>query len=290
MPRRSLGKGLSELLAGANMAATRAVIDVELDRLQPNPYQPRRVISEEALAELTDSIREQGVLQPLLVREIEHGYQIVAGERRWRAARLLELATVPCLVHQFDDSQTLQVALIENLQRDDLNPIEQARAFRQLIEEFGMTQEELSSGIGKSRSAVANCLRLLSLPLEIQEGVEEGALSEGHARALLALRDEPGLLYQATEQIVREDLNVRQTEKLVRKISERAAASPEPTPPSSAAPDPHLVSAVDRLQEALATRVRIARKAQGGGTIRITYHDDEELSRLLDVIAPDVGL
>lgn len=290
MPRRSLGKGLSDLLAGASMAATRAVIEVGLDRLQPNPYQPRRQISEDEISGLADSIREQGILQPLLVRETEHGYQIVAGERRWRAAQLLELATVPCLIHQFDDRQTLQVALIENLQRDDLNAIEQARAFRQLKEEFGMTQEELAGSIGKSRSAVANSLRLLSLPVEIQEGVEEGTLTEGHARALLALRGEPGLLYQACEQIVRQDLNVRQTERLVQRVSEQAAVSAEPVRAEATEADPHLAAARDRLQETLATKVRITPKAGGGGTIRVTYHDDEELNRLLDAIAPDIGL
>jgi ParB family transcriptional regulator, chromosome partitioning protein len=289
MQRRSLGRGLSDLLSGANAVSIRAVIEVAIDRLQPNPYQPRHTVDPDQLAELADSLRAQGILQPLLVREIAGGYQIIAGERRWRAAKLLDLPTVPCIVHQLDDSQALQVALIENLQRDDLNSVDQARAFRCLIEEFGMTQEEVATRVGKSRSTIANSLRLLSLPVELQDAIAGGTLTEGHARALLGLREEPALLYAAYQRIADEGLNVRQTEELVRRLPEQVAAQ---APPCDVAPgepplDVHAAAAAERLQQALAARVTIKPRRRGG-TIKIIYHDLEELNRLLDTIAPEL--
>lgn len=291
MQKRGLGRGLSDLLAGTGGVSTRGVIEVEVDRLHPSPFQPRRNFEEEELRDLAASISEQGILQPLLVRETAEGYQIVAGERRWRAASLARLATVPCLVHECDDREALQIALIENLHREDLNPIEQARAFRQLIEEFGMKQEELAERVGKSRPAVANALRLLSLPVEVQDAVIEGTLSEGHARALLALREDPALLYQVCERVIREGLSVRQTEELVRKssalVSAPGQAERRKAPPTD---DPHLIAAAERLQQALATKVQIRQRSNGSGTIRIHYHDAEELGRLLDTLAPEAGI
>ncbi len=291
MQKRGLGRGLSDLLAGTGGVSTRGVIEVEVDRLYPSPFQPRRNFEEEELRDLAASIAEQGVLQPLLVRETAEGYQIVAGERRWRAAGLAGLATVPCLVHECDDGQALQMALIENLQREDLNPIEQARAFRQLIEEFGMKQEEVADRVGKSRPAVANVLRLLSLPVEVQDAVIAGTLSEGHARALLPLRDEPALLYQVCEQVIQQGLSVRQTEELVRKSSALSSA-PAQAKQGRGAPtdDPHLAAAVERLQQALATRVQIRQRSDGSGTILIHYHDVEDLGRLLDALAPEAEI
>jgi ParB family chromosome partitioning protein len=287
MQKRSLGRGLSDLLSGTNAMSTRAIIEVETEKLQPNPMQPRRVIDYERLGDLANTIRDQGILQPILVREAAEGYQIVAGERRWRAAGFLNMPTVPCIVTDLDDFQALEVALIENLQRDDLNPIDEARAYKRLNEEFGVSQEELGGRLGKSRSAVANCMRLLTLPLEVQDAVCEGTLTEGHARALLTLREQPALLYQACQDTISRGLNVRDTEEIARKYSAQGSAPP-PQPAPAAATDPHLGAVQERLQAALATKVALAPRPDGGGTIRISYHDVEELSRLLDAIAPEM--
>jgi ParB family chromosome partitioning protein len=290
MQKRSLGRGLSDLLSGVGAVSTRGVIEVELDRIQPNPYQPRRVFTEEDLSELASSIRQQGVLQPLLVREAEEGYQLIAGERRWRAAAMAGLATVPCLVNNLDDTGLLMLALIENLQREDLDVIEQARAYRQLIEQFGLTQEEVADRIGKSRPAVANCLRLLALPAEVQEAVSSGALSEGHARALLAVREDPARLYEICQEVAKKGLSVRETEELARKSSPVASGRPRRRHAPEYESDPLLQTATERIQESLATKVVVTRRSSGGGTIAIHYHDDEELSRLMEAIAPEEWL
>ena len=292
MQKRSLGRGLSDLLSTSYAPAVQTIHDIEVGRLQPNPFQPRQVLDEEQIADLAASIQAHGILQPILVREDVHSddYQIVAGERRWRAALRLELSTVPCVITNLEDAQMLEVALIENLQRDDLNPIEEAAAYQRLGEEFHLSQEEIAVQVGKSRSAVANCVRLLLLPDEIQQAILDGRLTEGHGRALLALRDEPGLLSVAYERTLSQGLNVRQTEEIARKFSDRASAPrQQPSPPPSRQ-DPHLSAATDRLQRALATRVAITPHPQGSGTIKIMYHNDEELTRLLDALAPEVDL
>ena len=289
MQKRSLGRGLSDLLAGSGSVSTRGVIEVEPERIDPNPYQPRRTFTEGNLADLASSIRQQGVLQPVLVREVGERYQLIAGERRWRAAKMVGLATVPCLVHNLDDLRTLMLALIENLQREDLDAVEQARAYRQMIDEFGMTQEEVADRLGKSRPAVANCLRLLALPAEVQEAVTSGALSEGHARALLGVRNEPARLYEICQKVLSDGLNVRQTEELARKAS---AVTSEPKKggrtPWEYQDDPLTDHATERLQQELATKVQISRNAAGGGNIIIRFHTDEDLVRLLAaIITPD---
>lgn len=289
MQKRSLGRGLSDLLSGAGGVSTRGVIEVEPERIDPNPYQPRRSFTEEDLADLAASIRQQGVLQPILVRERGERYQLIAGERRWRAAKMVALPTVPCLVHNLDDLQTLLLALIENLQREDLDAVEQARAYRQMIEEFGMTQEEVADHIGKSRPAVANCLRLLSLPAEVQEAVSAGALSEGHARALLAVRDEPARLYEICQQVLADGLNVRQTEELARKSSAVTSAPKPSRTPWEYQDDPLTENATEQLQQALATKVQLTRNVAGGGSIIIRFHSDEDLVRLLVAIIPPDG-
>ncbi len=288
MQKRSLGRGLSDLLAGGGAVSTRAVIEVEPERIDPNPYQPRRVFTEEDLADLASSIRQQGVLQPILVREVNERYQLIAGERRWRAAKMVGLPTIPCLVHNLDDLRTLLLALIENLQREDLDAVEQARAYRQMMDEFGMTQEEVADHLGKSRSAVANCVRLLTLPVEVQEAVSSGALSEGHARALLAVRDDPGRLYEICQTVLKEGLNVRQTEELARKGPEAPRVSSPARPIGEYDYDPLTDHAIEKLQQALATKVHLNRNANGGGSIVIKFHSDEDLVRLLAaIITPD---
>ena len=182
MRKSSLGRGLSQLISGNNLAQSRTVIEVAIERLQPNPYQPRAGYSEESVEELAESIRNQGILQPLLVRPAGEDYEIIIGERRWRAAKKAELQTVPCIVQEVSNQEALELALIENLQRDDLTCIEIAVAYERLMDEFGFTQEELAHRVGKKRSTVANTLRLLKLPEEIRASIHTHRISEGHAR------------------------------------------------------------------------------------------------------------
>lgn len=286
MQKRSLGRGLSDLLSSVGPVSTQGVIEVEVERIEANPYQPRRVFADAELADLAASIRRHGVLQPLLVRVVGESYQLIAGERRLRAAQSVGVATVPCLVHATDDLRSLMLALIENLQRADLNAVEQARAYRQMMEEFGMTQEEVADHIGKSRPAVANCLRLLALPTEVLDAVSSGALSEGHGRALLAVRDQPARLYEICQQVMAENLSVRQTEELVRKPSELSSAPQRQRFNSACDGDAVTDEVSERLQQALATKVLVTRRVSGGGTVLVRFHDDEELFRITEMIAP----
>lgn len=289
MRKRSLGRGLSELLSGDSPPHSRTVVEIPLDEIQPNPNQPRREMHEERLEELAASIEEHGILQPILVRRRGGTYELVAGERRWRAAQKVGLDTISCLVQDIDDRTSLQIALIENLQRDDLNDIELASGYRQLLDDFGLTQEELAQRIGKSRSAVTNTLRLLELPEEIQEAIRNGQISAGHGRALLALAAEPDEMQQLAQRITQEDLSVRQVEQMVREISEPETIETEeedaqpPTVRQKQEKDVLLADAEERLQTALATKVNIKPRSKGG-MIQIQYFDDEDLSRLVETI------
>jgi len=297
MRRKGLGRGLSDLLSGGEaLAQSRAVVEIPIDEIEPNPLQPRQIVEDEALEELTNSIEAHGILQPLIVREAGKGYQIVAGERRWRAARRAGLRTVPCLVQTADDLQALELAMIENLQRDDLNPVEAARGYKMLMTEFGLTQEEVAKKIGKSRSAVANTLRILDLPEDVLEDIRSGRLSEGHGRALLPLLSHPD--FQETIQLIREQgLSVRETERLVREKlhPELAQEEKEATPAASKTRmsateekefgrDPHIAAAEQRLRTALAAKVVIRPGSKGGGVIHIRYYDHNDLERLLTLL------
>jgi len=289
MRKASLGRGLNQLISRNALAQSRAVIEIAPDRLQPNPFQPRHAYDQEMLDELSQSIRRQGILQPIMVRPAGDDYQIILGERRWRAARQAELATVPCIVQEVDDSQALEMALIENLHREDLNAVDRASAYQQLIDDFDFTHEELADHIGKSRSAITNTLRLLQLPEEILASLADGTITEGHGRALLGLEDDPELLLEAWETVVTQELSVRATEKLVRQppaSAKAVAKSAEPQPQIEPAADPHIIAIAAGLQEALATEVTIRHKASGGGTITIRYSDLEELHRIIEGIAP----
>ena len=291
MRRSGLGRGLSELISGEALARTRAVLEVHLDKLEPNPYQPRQEMNEEALEELTLSIEAHGIVQPVIVRRTpeEDLFQIIAGERRWRAARRAGLQTVPCVIYEADDEKMLEVALVENLQRNDLGPIEMAMALRHLIQEFGLTQDQVAEQIGCSRSSVTNALRLLELPSEIKEALAGGVISTGHARALLSLIDEPERMHEVFRRIVDEGLSVREAEALVRdtpqvqpEMKDEDGQGPEVAP----AGDPHLDDVIRRLRDNLGTKVAVLPKSKGGGTIHIVYHDAEDLDRLLAMIAP----
>ncbi|MHB8996514.1 MAG: ParB/RepB/Spo0J family partition protein [Armatimonadota bacterium] len=291
MRRKGLGRGLSDLLSGEVLTQSRAVIEVPLDEIEPNPMQPRQYMDDHALEELTLSIETHGVLQPIMVRSAASGYQIVAGERRWRAARRAGLQTVPCLVQNADNLQALELAMIENLQRDDLNALEAARGYRLMMTEFGMTQEEVARKIGKSRSGIANSLRVLDLPEHAQELIRLGQITEGHGRALLGLLDRPQDFERILQAVLDNSLNVRETERLVREIvaPESADGTPAEGKQTARAPrqshdvarDPHVAAAEQALQTALAAKVVIRPAAKRGGVIHIRYYDGGDLERLL---------
>ena len=286
MRKRSLGRGLSDLLASGTGAVSTAVIDVPLDEIRPNPRQPRSSVDEEGMEELALSIETHGVLQPVICRRRGDGYELVAGERRWRAAQRAGLSVIPCLIQDIDDGTSLEIALIENLQRDDLNELELADGYKCLLEDFGLTQEQLGKRIGKSRSTVTNTLRLLDLPVAVQQMIREGRLSAGHGRALLSLSGGEEEVRTLAAEVVRKTLSVRDVESLVR---EYAGAEPgtavvvgERTK-AGAASAPYLAEAEERLQSVLAAKVKIKPRKKGG-TIRIQYYDDEDLSRIVDEI------
>ena len=270
------GRGLSALIPDAPAAAplTARAHDVDIDLLTPNPFQPRTVMDDGKIDELARSIRSNGVIQPIVVRKAGTRYEIVAGERRWRASQRAGLLKVPIVVRETPDEQLLAAALIENIQREDLNPIEEAHAYRRLVDEFRLTQEQIADAVGRDRSSVANIMRLLKLPHEMRESVSAGTLAMGHARALLSLPDEAAQLRVGREVVARQ-LSVRETEVLVKKAAE------PPKERVEAEKDVHTRAAEDKLRFALGTRVRIIRKRKGG-TIEIAYGSEDELQRLYE--------
>lgn len=279
--KRGLGRGLAALLGtaegedlfGERPRGAPAALPIEL--LQPSSLQPRRHFDEDQLAGLAESIGRQGVMQPLVVRPTrsDERYEIVAGERRWRAAQRAGLHEVPVLIRELSDAQTLEIALIENLQREDLSPVDEAHAYQRLIAEFGHTQEELGQVVGRSRSHVANTLRLLALPPEVLALLREGRLSAGHARALITAGDPAGL----AKEVVRQDLSVRQTEELVKS---RVDAAPAPSA-RGRAPDPNLRALEHELSEVLGLPVSLKATSSGAGRMTITYRTSEQLEALI---------
>ncbi|MCC6454071.1 MAG: ParB/RepB/Spo0J family partition protein [Caldilineaceae bacterium] len=266
------------------------VRQLALDQISPNPQQPRTYFDPAALEELAASIRAHGILQPLIVtaspNQSAH-YWLVAGERRWRAARLALLETVPVIVREASPLQLVEWALVENLQRADLSPLEEAAAYQTLVESFTLTQAEIGLRVGKSRAAVANTLRLLQLPREVQEALMDGRLSAGHARALLALPDED-LMRVALEQVLSRGLSVRQTEELVKQLALQAG---EPTPPAEKQPqtagDSQLAHMENHFRSILGTRVNLSRNRDGSGRLVVHFYSDEELSQIYQLIAGD---
>jgi ParB family chromosome partitioning protein len=289
--RSALGKGLSALIPDTPLGPPQpgplpGVLELEIDRLTPNDYQPRLNIDDARLEQLAASIRANGVIQPIVVRKVDDGYRIIAGERRWRAARLAGLTRVPVVVKEVSGDATeqrvLQMALVENIQRDDLNPIDEAKAYRRLADEFTLTQDAIASAVGKDRATVANTLRLLKLPGDVQELVASGELSMGHARALLALAGE-----QSQRQVAREvkarGLSVRETEALVKRELEGASRENRTARPAAPAADVHTRAAEDKLKLQLGTRVRIRRKGKGG-RIEIDFTNEDELIRIYEAL------
>jgi ParB family chromosome partitioning protein len=276
--RRALGRGLDALIPAAESQAGAAEIPVA--RVSTNPHQPRQTISEDSLAELVASIREHGVIQPLVVTQVGDEYQLIAGERRWRAAQLAGLTTVPAIVKETTPQQMLELALVENVQRADLNPLEEAGAYRQLMDEFGLTQEEVADRVGKSRTAVANTVRLLRLTNDVKEALAAERISEGHARALLALPT-ARFQHQALAIIEARGLNVRQTEALVRQMQ----SDPE-EPALKVELSPQDRDAVERFQQRLGTKVNLVR-AKEGGRVVIHFYSEEELQAIYEAIIGD---
>jgi ParB family chromosome partitioning protein len=273
--RPALGRGLSALIPDAPVPASEErSLDVDIDLLRPNKFQPRTHMDEGRIDELSRSIRSNGVIQPIVVRRAGHGYEIIAGERRWRASQRAGLLKVPVVVRDIPDDRLLAAALIENIQREDLNPIEEAHAYRRLGDEFGLTQEQIAESVGKDRSSVANYVRLLRLPEEIRDHVGGSAISMGHARALLGLPDAETQLRVGRE-IVQKGLSVRETEALVKRAATPAAGK------AQAEKDVHTRAAEERLRFALGTRVRIIRKAKAG-RIEIDFGDENELQRIYE--------
>jgi ParB family transcriptional regulator, chromosome partitioning protein len=311
MAKPALGRGLGALLGGTSVLAKPApvmplpalvpaapattpepapVVDpsdrvqhVALDQIRPCPLQPRKDFPAESLRELADSIRGQGIVQPLIVREQSGHLELIAGERRWRAAQLIGLAEVPVIVRQADDLAVLEMALIENLQRENLNPIEEAQGYSQLVSQFQLTQDEVATKVGKSRAVVANALRLLKLPVVIQTFIREGRLSVGHAKVILGLTAEKEQKL-AAERVIKEGLNVRQTEGLIARLHSRGTGRAGKSGLMVPLPaDAHVADLENRLRERLGTKVQL-RYDMGKGAVEISFYSDQELERILQII------
>ncbi len=281
--KKALGRGLDALLPGGKaeeqppLASERTCA---VDLIRPNRYQPRRHFAEDEMAELAASIKAQGILQPLLVRKDTSGYELVAGERRLRAARMVGLAEVPVVVKDLTDAEMLEVSIVENIQREDFNPIEEADAYHRLMSEFGLTQDQAAVRVGKSRSAVANILRLRQLEAPIKQSIAAGDISMGHARALLGLPGTAGR-QEAWRAIVARRLSVRETEKLIRRLKAAPRTKPAARPSSSL--DRHLASVSEELSRAYGTKVAIQRQGQRG-RVSIEFYTDDDLDRLIGLL------
>lgn len=284
--RKGLGKGLGALIGDYNEqpdAPSEGAVTLPLQKIEPNPLQPRKTFNPEELDSLADSIRMHGIIQPLTVRRLPSGfYQIIAGERRWRAARLAGLTDVPVVVIEADDKKAMELALIENLQRADLTPIEEARGYQQLIGEYGLTQEQVADRVSKSRPAVANAMRLLSLPDELLALVEEGKLTAGHARAILSLKEKPQQLAVA-QKVINLQLSVRQTEAMCKKLS-KAVKTPEPKPVEV----DYLAECEKSLSRRLGRGVKIV-SGKRKGKIELEYYGQEDLQRLYEALTKTLG-
>ena len=283
--KNPLGRNLSSMLsktalqhatenAASGPSSRDSLRDIPLDLISPGPYQPRSIFDEERLQELADSIRHQGVIQPVLVRAHGHdNFQLIAGERRWRAAQMAGIEKIPAIIRDVPDEIAIAMALVENIQREDLNPIEEATALRRLVDEYQMTHQEAGDAVGRSRSAVSNLLRLLELSEEVRELVDARHLEMGHARALLTL--EPSLQAQAAREVVKKCLSVRETERLVRRLK-------NPPIPKVTTLDPDIQLLQDKLAEKLCARVKLSHNARGKGKMVISYNSADELDGILE--------
>lgn len=273
--KKGLGKGLGALIASEE-SDDNGVKEVRINEIEPNIEQPRKTFNDEKLTQLAESIKQHGVVQPLIVHREGNTYKIVAGERRWRAARLAGLQTVPVIVREMSSKQVMEVALIENIQREDLNPIEEAEAYEKLIAEYGMTQEEVSNTVSKSRPAITNSIRLLSLQDKIKTKIISGEISSGHARALLSIESKEVQL-KALEEIIKKELSVRETELLVKQLSTQKK------PKKTKKDDAEYRAIEERFREVFGTRVRIMNNNKNG-KILIEYYSPDELDRIINIV------
>lgn len=278
--KKGLGKGLGAMFGDAALLDNDAPVQtLPISRVEPNSGQPRRNFDPEAITTLADSIRQYGLIQPLTVRMLQNGqYQIIAGERRWRAAREAGLTEVPVMVIQADDRKAMELALIENLQREDLNPLEEAQGYRSLIEEFGLSQEETAQRVGRSRPAITNALRLLNLPEGLQKLVTAGTLSAGHARTLLPLKSE-SLMEKTAENVIKDQLSVRQTESLVKKLLEPEKEAPKEDPKEI----DYVAEAAKELTRHIGRKVTISR-GKKKGSLSLEFYGDDDLQQLLTML------
>lgn len=293
--RKALGRGLDSLLPSRptippvampaqSVSSSTWAQEISIDTIDPNPYQTRRRINESALEELAESIRASGVVQPVVLRPAANGrYQLVAGERRWHASRRAGKMTIPAVVRQISNEQAMEITIIENLQREDLNPMEQARAFERLSREFGLTQEQIAARTGKDRASIANFIRLLKLPEDVQNALEAGALSFGHGKVLLALAGFPEHLERAAREIIEKQLSVRQTEELVTRLLNPQVAEPKQEKPAASL-DPNVREAQRSLESSLGVKVEIHDR-KGKGKIILKYGSLEDFDRIVEALA-----
>jgi len=279
--RPALGKGIGALLSSAAQEGGKKYFSCPIEELKPHALQPRKTFDDRKMSELVASIEEKGIIQPLVVRRQDDYYQIIAGERRWRAAQKAGLERVPVVIQDVSEDWALEIALIENIQREDLNPLEEAGAYRHLMDSFDLLQEEVAKRVGKDRSTVANSLRLLRLPEKVKNDVAASRLSMGHARALLALEQDEDII-EASIEVIRKKLSVRETEKLIKKIKNMLGTKAR-KPPVEKEVDPNLLALENSLRQQLGTQVKLHAKDKGG-RIEISYYDEDELSRILDLI------
>jgi ParB family chromosome partitioning protein len=279
--RPSLGKGIGALLSSAAQEGGKKYFFCPIEELVPHAQQPRKTFNDTKMAELVSSIKEKGIIQPLVVRQLGEHYQIIAGERRWRAAQKAGLERIPVVIQDVTEDSALEIALIENIQREDLNPLEEASAYHYLIDSFDLHQEEVAKRVGKDRSTIANALRLLRLPDKVKNDLNESRLSMGHARALLAL-DEDEDMVEASKEVISKKLSVRDTEKLVKKIKAFGVVKTEKIK-SVKSIDPNVVTLENSMKEHLGTQVKLISKGIGG-RIEINYFDNNDLERILDLL------
>ena len=276
---KGLGKGLDALIANMEVSKEEVVQEIAIKNLRPNPYQPRKSFQSEAIEELKNSIIQHGILQPLIVRKSSiKGYEIVAGERRYRAAKEANLKTVPAVVREFDDRQMMELALLENLQREDLNPVEEGAAYQSLLRNLDITQEELAKRMGKSRPHIANHIRLLSLPVQVQDYISQGKLSMGHGRALLSLKAKKEIKPLA-DRVMKENLNVRQLEGIIQNLNENVPRETKKVPSK----DIFIQEKENHLRERFGTSVTIKQNKKRG-KIEIEFFSNEDLERLLEIL------
>ena len=279
-----LGKGLGALLSDSNTEVFSSkkdenrIIFIDINKITPNREQPRKDFNRDALEELSESIKIHGIIQPIIVKTVKNGYEIIAGERRWRAARLAELKEVPCIIREYSEEGNMLIALIENLQRENLNPMEESLAYSHLSANFNMNQTEISKNVGKSRSYVANSIRLQNLPDEVQQFIADGQISAGHGRALLGLNN-PGKQYDFAQSIIEKGLSVRETEDLLREM----LAPKVKTETTSARRDPALKEIEGQIRDSIGAKVRIKEK-NNKGTIQLSFYNRDELERLIEVL------